>query len=91
MECSICNMYSSSECYKVAFTLVLGSSMAQQNMENKEQNEIFVEVETNLLTNGLVHYYIFMGYGKWVEQFVIAKLYNELKLEFIAIKVSTLL
>ncbi len=40
MEFSICNMYSSFECYKVVFTQVLGSSMAQQNMENKEQNQI---------------------------------------------------
>jgi hypothetical protein len=64
--------------------------MAQQNMENKKQNEIFVEIETDLLIDGLVHYCIFMGYGKWVEQFVIAKLYNELKFESITIKVSTL-
>jgi len=40
MEFSICNMYSSFECYKFVFTQVLGSSMAQQNMENKEQNQI---------------------------------------------------
>jgi hypothetical protein len=83
-------MYSSSDSYKVGFTWVLGFSMAQQNMENKEQNEIFVEVEIDLLTNGLVCYCIFMGYGKWVEQFATTKLYNELKLEFIAIEVSTL-
>jgi len=38
MECSICNMYSSSKCYKVMFTQVLGFSIAQQNMENKEHN-----------------------------------------------------
>jgi hypothetical protein len=34
MDYSICNMYSSFECYKVVFTQVLGSSMAQQNMKN---------------------------------------------------------
>jgi hypothetical protein len=32
-----------------------------------------------------------MGYGKVVEQFLILELYNELKLEFIAIKVILLL
>jgi hypothetical protein len=31
-----------------------------------------------------------MGYGKVVEQFMILELYNELKLEFIAIKVILL-
>jgi hypothetical protein len=64
--------------------------MAQQNMENKEHNQIFTKVETNLLTDGLVHYYVFMGYMKWVEQFVTIELYNELKLESIVVKVNTL-
>lgn len=36
MDYLICNMYSFSKCYKVVFTQVLGSSMAQKNMENKE-------------------------------------------------------
>jgi hypothetical protein len=36
-------------------------------MENKEHNQIFTEIETNFLTNGLVRYYAFMGYKKWVE------------------------
>ncbi len=67
MDYSICNMYSSFECYKVVFTQVLGSSMAQQNMKNKEHNQIFANVQTNLLKNGLVHYCVFMGYKKWVE------------------------
>jgi hypothetical protein len=72
------------------FTRVLGFSMAQQNMENTKHNQIFVEVEVNLLTYGLVHYCVFRGYYKWVEPFVTAKLYNKLKLKFIAIKVSAL-
>ncbi len=90
MDYLICNMYSSSKCYKVVFTWVLSSLMAQQNMENKEHNQIFTKVETNLLTDGLVHYYVFMGYMKWVEQFVTIELYNELKLESIVVKVNTL-
>jgi hypothetical protein len=72
-------MYSSSEYYKVVLTWVLGSPMAQQNMENKEQNHISAKPKINLFTYGLVHYCVFMGYRKWVEQFVIVKLYNELK------------
>ncbi len=63
MDCSICNMYSSSECYKVVFTKGLGSSMVQQNMENKELNQISAKAKTNLLTNQLMRCYIFMGYG----------------------------
>ncbi len=31
-------------------------------MENNEQNQISIEAETNLLTNGLVHYCVFMGW-----------------------------
>lgn len=64
--------------------------MAQQNMENKGQNQISAKPEVNLFTYGLVNYCVFMGYRKWVEQFVIVELYDELKLEFIAIKVSAL-
>jgi hypothetical protein len=56
-------MYSSSECYKLVFTKGLGSSMVQQNMENKELNQISAKAKTNLLTNQLMRCYIFMGYG----------------------------
>ncbi len=42
------------------------------------------------IVEGLVCYYVNLGYGKYVEQFVIRELYNELKLESMAIKVITL-
>jgi hypothetical protein len=56
-------MYSSFECYKVVFTHVLGSLVVQQNMENKELNQISAKATTNLFTNGLMHCCIIMGYG----------------------------
>jgi hypothetical protein len=37
---------------------------------------------------GLVCYFVNLGYGKWIKQFVTQELYNELKLEFVAIKVK---
>jgi hypothetical protein len=64
--------------------------MAQQKIDNEGENQVHIEVETNLVAYQLLHYYVNLGYRKWVEQFVTAKLYNKLKLESITIKVSTL-
>jgi hypothetical protein len=51
----------------------------------------YIEVEKDLFSKGLVWYVVNMGYGKVVEQFVVPLLYNEPKLEFIAIKVILLI
>jgi len=40
---------------------------------------------------GLVCYFVNLGYGKCIKQFVIPKFHNELKLEFMAIKVTKFL
>jgi hypothetical protein len=61
--------------------------MAQQKINNEGENQVCTKVETNFVVEELLHYYVNLGYGKWVEQFVITELYNELKFESIAIKV----
>ncbi len=72
------------------FICVSSFSMAQQKIDNEGENEVCIKVEKNLIANQLFHYYVNLGYKKWVEQFVTAELYNKLKLEFVTIKVSTL-
>ncbi len=57
--------------------------MAQQKINKKGENQVCTKAETNLIANGLFCYYVNLGYGKWVEQFVIAKLYNKLKLNLL--------
>jgi hypothetical protein len=64
--------------------------MAQQKINNEGENQVCTEAKTNLITNGLFHYCVNLGYGKWGEQLLTIELYNELKLESIAIKVSIL-
>jgi hypothetical protein len=60
-------------------------------MDNEHGNMmLFGEGEKNLIAQGLVWYYVNLGYGKFVEQFVTPKLNSELKVEFVAIKVSVL-
>ncbi len=65
-------------------------SMAQQKIDNEGENQVCIEVETNFVANQLLHYYVNLRYRKLVEQFVIGKLYNKLKLESITIKVNIL-
>jgi hypothetical protein len=48
------------------------------------------KAKTNLVVDQLLHYYVNLGYEKWVEQFVTIELYNEVKLESITIKVNIL-
>jgi uncharacterized protein (UPF0218 family) len=70
---------------------VLGVAMVGKNMDSELGNTIlFVKGETDLIVWGLVRYHDNLGYGKFVEQFVMHELYNELKVEFVAIKVSVL-
>ncbi len=64
--------------------------MAQQKINNKGENQVCTKAKTNLVVDELLHYCVNLAYGKWVEQFVTAKLYNELKLESITIKVNIL-
>jgi hypothetical protein len=65
--------------------------MAENNKVGKTENKLFyIEAEKDLFSKGLVWYFVNMGYGKVVEQFTIPELYNEPKLEFVAIKVTLL-
>ncbi len=50
----------------------------------------YIEGEKNLIVQGLVQYYVNLKYKKFVEQLVTPELYNELKVEFVAIKISVL-
>jgi hypothetical protein len=40
---------------------------------------------------GLIRYFVNLGYEKCIEQFVTPKFYNELKLEYVVIKVTKFL
>ncbi len=65
--------------------------MAGKNMDNEPKSTmLFVEGEKDLIAQGLVQYYVNLGYRKFVEQFVTPELYNELKVKFVAIKASIL-
>jgi hypothetical protein len=65
--------------------------IAENNKVGKTRNKLFnIEAKKDLFSKGLVWYFVNMEYGKVVEQFVIPELYNELKLKFIAIKVTLL-
>jgi hypothetical protein len=65
--------------------------MAGKNMDNEPWSTmLFAEGKKYLIVRGLVRYYVNMGYRKFMEQFVMVKLYNELKVESITIKVSVL-
>jgi hypothetical protein len=62
--------------------------MVQQNMKNKELNQISAKVKTKpsyTWVDALLHLR-----ETWVKQLVTAELYNELKLESIAIKIKNL-
>lgn len=61
---------------------VLGVLIVYNNEVGKIGNEL-----SYTKAKGLVRYFVNMGYGKVVEQFVIPQLYNETKLEFVTIKV----
>jgi hypothetical protein len=70
---------------------MLGVVNARKNMDSELGNMmLFGEGKKDLIAQGLVRYYINLGYGKFVEQFVMPELYNELKVEFVVIKVSIL-
>ncbi len=65
--------------------------MAENNKVGKIGNKLFyIKAKKDLFSKGLVWYFVNMGYGKVVGQFVIPELYNEPKLEFVAIKVTLL-
>jgi hypothetical protein len=65
--------------------------MVGKNMDVEPGNTmLFAEGKKYLIVQGLVRYYVNLGYRKFVEQFVMLKLYNELKVESITIKVNVL-
>jgi hypothetical protein len=45
--------------------------MAEKNIVNEVENQISRVAETNLTVDGLVRYCVNLGYGKWVEQFLV--------------------
>jgi len=70
---------------------MLNVTMARKNMDNEPRNTMLsTKGKKYLIVHGLVQYYVNLGYGKFVEQFVTHELYNELKVESIIIKVSVL-
>jgi hypothetical protein len=70
---------------------VLGVAMAKKNIDSEPRSTMLSsKCEKDLITQGLVRYNVYLRYGKFVEQFVTLELYNELKVDFVAIKVSVL-
>jgi hypothetical protein len=70
---------------------MLNVAMVIKNMDNEPKSTILsTKGKKDLITHGLVRYYVNLRYGKFVEQFVALELYNELKVESITIKVSVL-
>jgi hypothetical protein len=66
-------------------------AMVGKNMDNEPRSTMLsIESKKDLIVQGLVQYYVNLGYKKFVEQFVTHELYNELKVEFVTIKVSVL-
>jgi hypothetical protein len=65
---------------------MLGFPMAKnKNVGELETNSTIESIE------GLVRYFVNLGYEKCIEQFVTPKFYNELKLEYVGIKVTKFL
>jgi hypothetical protein len=65
--------------------------MVGKNMDSEPKSTMLsTKGKKDLITHGLAWYYVNLGYGKFLEQFVTPKHYNELKMEFITIKVSVL-
>ncbi len=65
---------------------MLGFPMAQnKNVKKLEVQSTMESIER------LVCYFVNLGYRKCIKQFVILKLYNEFKLEFVVIKVTKFL
>jgi hypothetical protein len=65
--------------------------MVGKNMDNEPKSTMLsIEGRKNIITHGLVWYYVNLGYEKFVEQFVMPKFYTKLKVESITIKVSIL-
>jgi len=75
----------------LGIVIVLGVAMVGKNMDSEPGSTLLsTKGEKDLIARGLVWYYVNLGYGKFVEQFVMPKLYNELNVDFVAIKVSVL-
>jgi hypothetical protein len=63
--------------------------MDGKNMNNEHGNTMSsTKGEKDLIVKSLVWYYVNIRYKKIVEQFVTCELYNELKMELVAIKVK---
>ncbi len=65
---------------------MLGFPMDENKNVRKPKAQSIME-----FIEGLIHYFVNLGYGKCIKQFVTLKLYNELKLESTAIKVTKFL
>jgi len=58
---------------------------------NKFDNTLFTKIEKNLVVERSICYFVNLGYGKFVKQFVTQELYNEFKLKFVVMKVPNTL
>jgi hypothetical protein len=65
--------------------------MVEKNNVNKFDNTLFTKIEKNLVVERLICYFVNLGHGKFVKQFVTQELYNEFKLKFVAMKVPNTL
>ncbi len=66
-------------------------AMARKNMGSEHGSTMSsAKGEKNLIVKNLVRYYVNLRYKKIVEHFFTCELYNELKMEFVAIKVNVI-
>jgi hypothetical protein len=71
--------------------MVSSATMVGKNMDSElGSTMLFAEGEKYLIAQGLVRYYINLGYRKFMEQLVTLELYNELKMESLTIKESVI-
>jgi hypothetical protein len=65
--------------------------MARKNVDSELRSKMLsTKGKKDIIAQGLVWYYVYLGYGKFLEQFSTLELYNELKVDFVAIQVSVL-
>ncbi len=77
--------------YDLGIVMVSSVVVVKKNMDSKPRSTmLFAKGKKNLIAQGLVWYYVNLGYEKFVKQFVMHELYNELKVEFVILKVSVL-
>jgi hypothetical protein len=77
--------------YNLGIITVLGVANVGKNMDNEPRiTMLFGKGKKDLIVQCLVWYYVNLGYMKFVEQCVTLELHNELKVEFVTVKVNVL-